>query len=175
MSKVNYQSLRTILFSSLYYKTTVLCTCNFALFKFPLFRETWDYVTPVVKEMWKYWATNLWNKARIINSRRIWLESGCDRICLWIDNWTSYWVFRHLKKDKLVYEKFGVHLCRWWWAQLEALILDSFTVIVIIVSTSLLSHAYAWIHLNIYNKMHNIIPIYNLNTIDSHFYILLTL
>ena len=30
MSKVSYQSLRTILFSSLYYKTTILCTCNFA-------------------------------------------------------------------------------------------------------------------------------------------------
>ena len=87
----------------------------------------------VVKEMWKYWATNLWNKARIINSRRIWLESCCDRICLWIDNWTSYWVFRHLKKDKLVCEKFGVHSCTWWWGQVEALILDLFTVIVIIM------------------------------------------
>ena len=32
MSKVSYQSLRTILFSSLYYKTTILCTCNFAPF-----------------------------------------------------------------------------------------------------------------------------------------------
>ena len=105
--------------------------------QFQLFRETWDYVTPIVKEMWKYWATNLWNKARIINSRRIWLESGCDRICLWIANWASYWVFRHLKKGKLVWEKFGVHLCRWWWAQLEALILDLFTVIVIIISSSL--------------------------------------
>ena len=31
-------------------------------------------------------------------------------------------------------------------------------------------------HLKIYNKMHNIIlKKYNLNTIDSHFYILLTL
>ena len=44
-------------------------------------------------------------------------------------------------------------------------------------ATSLQSHAYAWIYLNIYNKMHNIIHIYiyNLNTIDNHFYILLTL
>ena len=32
MSKVSYQSLRTILFSSLYYKTTILCTCSFASF-----------------------------------------------------------------------------------------------------------------------------------------------
>ena len=35
-------------------------------------------------------------------------------------------------------------------------------------------NAYAWIHLKVYNKMHNIIYIYNLNTIDSHFYILFT-
>ncbi|KAK7848460.1 receptor-like protein 33 [Quercus suber] len=27
-------------------------------------------------------------------------------ICLRIDNWTSYWVFCHLKKDNLVCEKF---------------------------------------------------------------------
>ena len=32
MSKVSYQFLRTILFSSLYYKTTILCTCSFASF-----------------------------------------------------------------------------------------------------------------------------------------------
>ena len=39
---------------------------------------------------------------------------------------------------------------------------------------SLKSHVYAWIHLKIYKKMDNIIPIYNLNTINSHSYILFT-
>ena len=39
---------------------------------------------------------------------------------------------------------------------------------------SLKSHVYVWIHLKIYKKMDSIIPIYNLNTINSHSYILLT-
>ena len=34
MSRVSYQSLRTILFSLLYYKITILCTCSFAPTKF---------------------------------------------------------------------------------------------------------------------------------------------
>ena len=51
MSKVSYQSLRTILFSLLYYKTTILCTYSFALFSLPSIISTTSIVFKIVKPL----------------------------------------------------------------------------------------------------------------------------
>ena len=57
MSKVSYQSLRTILFLSLYYKTTILCTCSFA----PFIQQT-------------HWSTTTHSNPRISTTTRTPLE-----------------------------------------------------------------------------------------------------
>ena len=58
--KVSYQSLRTILFSSLYYKTTILCACSFAPF--------------IHNQMGEARPLNLLNTA-------VWLISICSHPC----------------------------------------------------------------------------------------------
>ena len=54
MSKISYQSLKKILFSSLYYKTTILCTCSFAPFTLRYHIRQYQY------HFWLYFCHIWW-------------------------------------------------------------------------------------------------------------------
>ena len=54
MSKISYQSLKKILFSSLYYKTRILCTCSFAPFTLRYHIRQYQY------HFWLYFCHIWW-------------------------------------------------------------------------------------------------------------------
>ena len=81
MSKVSYQSLRTILFSSLYYKTTILCTCSFAPFKFLVPLPGIDFFLFLPISIQSNFGFNL--KLYFISSIYIYIFFTFLQVCFW--------------------------------------------------------------------------------------------
>ena len=106
--------------------------------------------------------------------------------------WSCYCIHNILPVHPLLVVHMISHLTnmqRWWllflfyfllvewvtarWHINDTLLILAYNPTVILPTLKFFTNAL--VHFKIYNKIYNIIYIYNLNTIDSHFYILLTL